>query len=121
MTETRQERDVRFGNRVRDLRTSKGLSQRALGKRIGVSFTYVSKIENEKLDFGDFPSEVLICRIAEVLEADPDELLLMAKKIPERIRKRVFERPDAFRRLAALDDMELDAVLRRLARRRQKV
>jgi ribosome-binding protein aMBF1 (putative translation factor) len=46
-----RERDMRFGERVRDLRILKGLSQRALGKQIGVSFTYVSKIENEKLHF----------------------------------------------------------------------
>ncbi len=42
---------MRFGERVRDLRASKGLSQRALGKQNGVSFTYVSKIENENLHF----------------------------------------------------------------------
>ncbi len=57
---------MRFGGRVRDQRISKGLPQQALGKQIGVSFTYVSKIENEKLDFGDYPSEHLICKIAEV-------------------------------------------------------
>jgi HTH-type transcriptional regulator, competence development regulator len=121
MGDARRERDMRFGERVRDLRTSKGLSQRALGKQIGVSFTYVSKIENEKLDFGDYPSELLICRIAEVLESDRDELLLLAKKIPEPIRRRVFERPDAFRRLAALDDRDLDAVMRHIARKKQNV
>jgi len=42
--------DVRFGERVRD-KCLIGLSQRAHGKLIGVSFTYVSKIENEKLHF----------------------------------------------------------------------
>ena len=62
-----------LGERVRDLTTSKGLCQRTLGKQIGVSFTYVSKIENEKLDFGDYPSEQLICKIAVALEADQDK------------------------------------------------
>ena len=52
---------------------------RALGKQSGVSFTYVSKIENEKLDFGDHSSKLSICRIAGVLEADRDELLLFEK------------------------------------------
>lgn len=102
---------MRFGERVRDLRTSKGLSQRKLGERLGVSFTYVSKIENEKLDFGDYPSEQLICKIAEALEADPDELLLLAKKIPEHLRRRVFERPEVFLALAGLDDRALDRLL----------
>jgi transcriptional regulator with XRE-family HTH domain len=67
-----------------------------LAGQVGVSFTYLSRIENEKLDFGPYPSEDLICRLAEALEADPDELLILAKKVPEKIRRRVFERPDAF-------------------------
>ena len=114
-------RHVRFGERLRELRKAKNLSQRTLGNRVGVSFTYISRIENEKLEFGDYPSEDLICKLAKALEVDEDELLILAEKIPERIRRRVLERPDAFRRLADLDDGELDDVLRRLARRRQKV
>jgi hypothetical protein len=45
-----------------------------------------------------------------------DELLLLAKKIPERIRRRVLERPDAFRILADLDDREIDRFVREFAR-----
>ncbi len=44
-------------------------------------------------------------------DADPDELLLLAEKIPDMIRKRVLQRPDAFRRIATLDDRRLDEVL----------
>ena len=100
-----------FGNRLRAMRTAKGLSQRALGERVGVSFTYISKVENGKLDFGNYPSEDLICRLAAALETDEEELLLMAEKIPEAIRRRFFERPDAFRLIARLDDKRLDRVL----------
>ena len=53
-----------FGDRIRAIRTAKGFSQRALGERVGVSFTYISKVENGKLDFGDYPSEDLIRRLA---------------------------------------------------------
>ncbi len=102
---------MRFGERVRLLRTSKGLSQRALGQMIGVSFTYVSKIENEKIDFGDYPSEDLIRKIAGVLEVDEDEMLILAEKIPERIKRRVFERPEVFRALALCNDKTLDRVM----------
>ena len=102
---------MRFGERVRDLRKAKGLSQRALGDLVGVSFTYVSKIENEKLDFGDYPSEVLIGKLAVALEVEEDELLLLAEKIPEYIRKRVLQRPDAFGKFATLDDATLDGLL----------
>jgi len=100
-----------FGQRVRQLRKAKNLGQRPLAAKIGVSFTYVSRIENENLDFGQYPSEALIVKLAKALDADPDELLLLAKKIPEPIRQRVLERPEAFRKLAALDDKTLDLLL----------
>jgi hypothetical protein len=38
--------------------------------------------------------------VAIALDADADELLLTAKKIPARIRKWVLEQPDAFRQIA---------------------
>ncbi len=100
-----------FGQRVRQLRQAKGLTLRDLAPRVGIGFTYLSKVENGRLDFGDYPSEELIVRIAEALDADADELLLLAEKIPEAIRLRVIQRPDAFRRLASLDDEALDFVL----------
>jgi transcriptional regulator with XRE-family HTH domain len=107
---------MRFGERIRQLRTVSGFSQRALGERVGVSFTYISKVENGKLDFGDYPSEDLIRRLAAALDADEEELLLLAEKIPEPIRRRFFERPDAFRLLARLDDKRLDRLLAFLER-----
>ena len=102
---------MRFGQRVRLLRASKDLFQRALGEKIGVSFTYVSKIENEKIDFGDYPSEDLIRKLARALEVDEDELLILAEKIPPAIRRRVMQRPDAFRKFAALDDETMNRVI----------
>ncbi|MEN6458197.1 MAG: helix-turn-helix transcriptional regulator [Thermoguttaceae bacterium] len=104
----------RFGERIRELRKAKNLGQRALAELIGVSHTYVSKIENEKLDFGEYPSEELICEIAKALGADADELLMLAKKIPEQIKNRVLQRPDAFRKIAELDDKTLNELLKKL-------
>ena len=78
--------DAEFGERIRELRKSKNLGQRALAEKIEVSHTYVSKIENEKLDFGDYPSEDLIRKIAKALDADVDELLMLARKSPSRSR-----------------------------------
>ena len=102
---------MRFGDRIREVRASKDMSQRALGAQVGVSYAYISKIENGKLDFGDFPSRALIGRLANALDADEEELLLLAEKIPESIRRRFFERPDAFRQIARLDDRRLDRLL----------
>ena len=67
--------------------------------------------ENGKLDFSEYPSEQTICKLAEALDADEEELLLMAKKIPDTVRERVLERPDVFRRIAHLDDEALDALM----------
>src|SRR5450432_2593697 len=100
-----------FGCRIRELRQAKNLTLRDLAKRVKVTFTYLSKIENQKLSFGEFPSNELIIKLARALEADRDELLLLAEKIPDAIRQRVLQRPDAFRRIATLDDRQLDEVV----------
>jgi transcriptional regulator with XRE-family HTH domain len=100
-----------FGERIRELRQVKNLTLRDLAKKVRVTFTYLSKIENQKLSFGEYPSDDLIVKLAGVLDADADELLLLAEKIPEAIRKRVLERPDVFRKMATLDDKRLDAVV----------
>lgn len=105
---------MRFGQRIRQLRKAKGYSLRRLADAVGVSFTYISKIENEKLDFGDYPGEDLIRKLAAALNVDADELLILAKKVPEGIKKRVIERPDAFRRFAQLDDETIDRLLEEL-------
>lgn len=102
---------MKFGDKLRQIRHSRGLSQRVLAEKVGLNYTYISKIENDRLDFSQFPSEATIRKLAEALETDEDELLLIAEKIPEAIRKRIVERPEAFRRLAALDDHALDQVL----------
>jgi transcriptional regulator with XRE-family HTH domain len=100
-----------FGERVRELRKAKNLTLRELAVKVKVNFTYLSKIENQKLSFGEYPSEDLIRKLAKVLDGDVDELLLLAQKIPEDIKKRVIERPDAFRKFAKLDDETMDRLL----------
>jgi transcriptional regulator with XRE-family HTH domain len=108
--------EMTFGSRIRELRQAKSLTLRDVAKKVKVTFTYLSKIENQKLSFGEFPSDELIVKLARALDADPDELLILAEKIPDVIRKRVLQRPDVFRRLSGLDDRKLDAVLEFLGR-----
>ncbi len=107
---------MNFGSQIRELRQAQNLTLRDLAKRVRVTFTYLSKIENQKLSFGEFPSDDLIVKLAEALDADADELLLLAEKIPAAIRKRVLQRPDLFRKMAALDDRRLDQVMKFLDR-----
>jgi transcriptional regulator with XRE-family HTH domain len=100
-----------FGERIRGLRTAKGLTLRNLAAQVGVGFTYLSRIETGRMTYGEYPSEVLIRKLADALSADEDELLLRANKIPETIRRRVLQRPDAFRTFAACDDETLDRLV----------
>ena len=100
-----------FGQRVRELRHAKEWSLRDLAAKVDVGFTYLSRVENERLNFGDYPSDALIHRLADALEADEEELLILAKKVPEPIKKRLLQRPDAFRAFAACDDKTLDKLM----------
>lgn len=100
-----------FGERIRQLRQKKGMTLRNLAPLVGVGFTYICKVENGKLDFGDYPSDALIHRLAEALEADEEELTVLAERVLERIRKRVLQRPEVFGALADCDDKMLDKVL----------
>ena len=103
-----------FGEHLRGLRKAKGLTLRQMAVQVGVGFTYLSRVETGRMTYGDYPSESLIHKLAEALDADETELLLLAEKIPEKIKRRVLQRPEAFSRLADLDDRKLDEVLKAL-------
>ena len=75
-----------FGHRVRELRKTLGFSQKLLAERVGINFTYLSKIENDILPP---PREKTILALARELDADADELFGLAKKIPSSLFKKV--------------------------------
>ena len=80
-----------LGSRIRELRKTKGMSQRDLADRANIDFTYLSKIENGKVEP---PSEIKIKIIAKELGVDPEELLSLAGKVSsEQIRKAVESNP----------------------------
>jgi transcriptional regulator with XRE-family HTH domain len=68
-----------FGERLRELRKAKGLNQKQLADKVGIDFTYLSKLENDRRSP---PREKTILALAKVLEADSDELLTLARRIP---------------------------------------
>ena len=59
------------GSRIRTLRTSKNLTQRALGTLIGVSATSINYWENEEVE----PKNKNLAALARALECAPDYLL----------------------------------------------
>jgi len=91
-----------FGERVRELRKAQGMSQRDLAERADIDFTYLSKIENGRIEP---PSEDAIRRIAYGLDANPDELILLAHKFPSDLAQEIgtLSRVTALRRELAGD------------------
>lgn len=80
-----------FGERVRELRLQKGLAQRDLAKLVEIDFTYLSKIENDRVSP---PSDEVIHSLAKYLEAEEEELLALAAKVDaDELREAVAQDP----------------------------
>lgn len=121
-----------FGERVRELRAAKNMTQRELADAValrllksdegrGFDFTYLSKIENDRMR----PSVAVITRLAEILQADLDELLALAGRLPKDIGKTLTESSAArafFRSAQELNLSEADwkKLLAELERRKRQ-
>ena len=68
-----------LGERIRELRKARGLTQRTLAEAVGIDFTYLSKIENNTVPYS--PSEKTLKKLANELEADELELLRLAERL----------------------------------------
>ena len=80
-----------FGQTVKRLRKAQRITQLELADKIGIDFTYVSKIENDRTLRA--PAESTIRKLAEVLGADSEELILLANKIPQDLHKTIVQEP----------------------------
>ena len=103
-----------IGQRIREIRKSRNLTQRELADRVGINFTYLSRVENDRLDDEQTPREETLQRIAKALRTDPDELLLLARRIPDAYRDRILSRPGVFRKLLNLSDTALEEIVQQL-------
>jgi len=92
--------DPRCGRKIRSLRKTRGMSQTELAEEVDLDATYLSKIENGHMNP---PSTEALIRIADALDADADELLAMAGKVPPDVEQMLIEQPslmDVVRRKA---------------------
>jgi HTH-type transcriptional regulator, competence development regulator len=69
-----------FGSRLKELRLQRGLTQRQLSEQAGVDFTYLSKIENDRLDYT--PSIKTLQALASALHVDELTIMEWADKVP---------------------------------------
>ena len=90
-----------FGQLIRDARKHKGYSQRELAVLVKLDFTYLSKLENDRADYA--PKEDVIRNLATQLDLDPEELVFLVGRIPERdeqlLKQNYKEMPMLFRRM----------------------
>lgn len=105
-----------IGERIRQLRKQSNLTQRELARQVGMNFTYLSRIENDRLEADQTPREDTLKSIASALSADADELLLLARRIPESISNRILHNPSIFKKVLSLSDTELEDLLKDVGR-----
>lgn len=109
-----------FGTALREMRRAAGISQRELADRIGIDFSYISKVENDRLPP---PAADTIVAICQVLGSNAEELLALTGKIPSDVHKTVSGSKSAqsfLREAQQLDltDAEWDTMMQSLRRLR---
>lgn len=70
---------VAFGERLRELRQERGLSQEGFAHHVGLDRTYVSGLERGRRN----PTLDVIVKLAEALEVQPAALLERREMLPE--------------------------------------
>ena len=78
-----------FGQKLRGLRRSKGVTQRELAAKVEVDFSYISKIENDRLP------------------PPADELLAMTGKMPSQVKQMVGTSSSALQFMRQAQSMKL--------------
>ena len=78
-----------FGALLKNLRGKSGLSIKRLAPELDVNYTYLSKLENNKVS----PSEELVERVSHYFAYSKEELLLAANKIPKDVLEILRENP----------------------------
>ena len=92
-----------FGQYIWQARRQKRLSQRELASKVGVDYTYLSKLENDHVE----PSEKVIRLLAKHLELNPEELMYLAGKISQ-------SDSEAFEEFIKMNYKEMPALFRRV-------
>ena len=78
-----------FGSRIRELRYQRGIGIKRLAPELGVDYSYLSRLENEKA----LPSAKIIDRLSKYFDHNKDELMLLAEKVPKDVMQILREHP----------------------------
>lgn len=66
------------GERIRRVRLAQGRTHRDVARQVGIGYPYLSKVESGI----HTPSEKVLLAIAAALDTDPDELAIVARRLP---------------------------------------
>jgi transcriptional regulator with XRE-family HTH domain len=104
-----------FGATVRKLREQQGISLRKFAEQVGISPTFVSKVER-----GEFapPGEEKVRRMAQLLGQDEDAFLALAGKVSSDLPEIVQDRPQLMatflRKAGKLSDESIQKLLKQM-------
>lgn len=106
-----------FGAVIRARREELQITLRKFAASVGMSPTYLSKIERDEFPP---PAESKIVAIAGALSMDPDELLGLAGRVPSDVARMIHEKPSqlsaVLRKVGRLPQKDLEKLLRELNR-----
>jgi transcriptional regulator with XRE-family HTH domain len=110
----------RFGERIRRVRTEKGLGLRETATKVGISATYLSRIETNEEKTP--PAEKVIRALAGLLSDNFDELMSLAGRIPSDVTEYFATDPGlpAFLRRAKEKGLSSEDLQRRLVDKKGK-
>jgi len=79
-----------FGGVLKNLRGKAGIGIKRLAPELGISYSYLSKLESNQVR----PSEDLVERVADYFQYDRNRLLLSADRVPLDVIEILRENPD---------------------------
>jgi len=86
-----------FGPMIRRARENSDLTLRELGSRVDISYSYLSRIENERLPHR--PSEDVVRRLARELGLNADVAMIRAGWVPQWLKDYIVQHPEVAERL----------------------
>jgi len=93
-----------FGEKLKEIRRQQDISQRELAKTVGVDFSYISKIENDRLPP---PAADTIIKISNALDIPEEILLSESGKLPSNVKNMISKKPKAVLFFQQAEKMDL--------------
>lgn len=111
-----------FGQVLRERRIARGYSLRKFAEMVGISPTYLSQVEQDKVEKP--PTAERVRRMAELLGENADEWSALADRVPEDlpgiIKKQPTQLPELLREASGLSPEQLKQLIAKIRRTKEK-